>query len=388
MKKLVLIAIALILVVAGCQSPEMTAAKVYVQQNDYQAAIDQLKKAEQKEPMNAEVYFLEGKIYAEMDSFELMTRAFDRALELDITMAEDIEAWRLEKRAEVFRKGQKSGESQKWDRAIQYTKTAVMIDPEFFEGWYNLGFFYQKKGDFEKAMEAYEQAYEINPLDLVLAKQMAIARYRDEDTDAAIRILQKIVEEGEPDLEVYTLLAQLHMARTEFEAADSLLDVAQAMAPDNAGLLFDRGTIKYAREDYESAIEYFQNSLELEPENRDALYNLSLSYFSSEDYEKAVEAAEKLVKNNPQDQQGWEQYALSLLRDGKTDKGKAATLVAESIGLLESGETVSAIANLKQVTDKYPDWCAAWAVLKVSCEEAGNAECAAEAQAGLDACGN
>ncbi|MCD6532312.1 hypothetical protein J7K99_07705, partial [bacterium] len=44
----------------GCQSPEMTSAKVYIQQKEYDQALIQLKKEIEKNPTNAEAYFLAG----------------------------------------------------------------------------------------------------------------------------------------------------------------------------------------------------------------------------------------------------------------------------------------------------------------------------------------
>ncbi len=382
-----IVMIAIALAFLACQSAELTSAKVYVQQNDYSKALEQLKIAEQKEPTNPEVFIMLGKLYAEMDSFAQMTRAFDRALELDSTEIKDIRAWRIDKRADVFRKGQKSGENQKWDEAIRHTETAVMIDPSYADGWSNLGFFYQKKGDKDKARDAYYKAFELDNTNVMLAKQAAVFKYNDGDLDGAIGILNSVIEAGKPDVETYTLLANFYVAKGEAAKADEVLDLAQALDPNNADLLFDRGVAKYSQKDYEGAIVYFGKILEINPTNRDALYNLSLSQFSAGKYADAIVTSEKLVKNNPQDKEGWDQYSLCLLRGEQVQKGKDANLVVESIGAMEAGDLDTAIKNLKGVTSKNKDWCAAWAVLKIACDQKGDAEGSAAAQKGLDGCG-
>ncbi|MCK5833134.1 tetratricopeptide repeat protein [bacterium] len=371
----------------ACQSAELTSARIYVQQNDYENALKQLKVAEQKEPTNPEVFIMLGKLYAEMDSFALMTKSFDRALELDSTGVKDIDAWRIDKRAKVFRKGQKAGERKKWEQAIEYSETAVLIDPSYVDGWYNLGYFYQKAGAEEKSKEAYFKAYQLEPDNLMLAKQAAVFKYNEGNTDEAIDILNKVLENGEPDIESYTLLGNLYVSKGEAAKAEKVLDKAEALDPNNANLLFDRGVAKYNQKDFDGAIIYFGKILEIDTNNRDALYNLSLSQFSAGNYKSAIVSAEKLVKNNPQDREGWEQFSMSLLRGEQVQKGKTANLVVESLDAMTEGDFDTAIKNLQSVTKKNKDWCAAWAVLKVACDEKGDSEGSTAAQAGLDSCG-
>ncbi|MCD6501303.1 tetratricopeptide repeat protein [bacterium] len=375
------------IIFAACQSAEITSAKVYIQQENRPAAIEQLKVAEKNEPTNPEVFLLEGKIYAEMDSFAQMTNAFDRALELDSTLIKDIQSWRAKKRAKVFNKGLRFGKKKEWDKAIKYTKIAVMIDPTFADGWFNLGFLYQKAGEKEKAEQAYLTAYALEPTNTNLAKQAAIYYFNDDQTDTAIAILTKIADEGKPDVETYTLLASMFVSKGQSKKADEMFAKAEALDPENLDLLFDRGVAKFNQEDFAAASSYFQKILDIDPTNRDALYNLSLSQFNDERFDEAIASAEKLVKHNPQDKKGWAQYGLSLLRGGQIEKGKAATLVTDAIEKMESGQYDDAIGDLKTVTSKHKKWCAPWAVMKVIYSEKGDTLGSAEAQAGLDNCG-
>ncbi|RKZ34100.1 hypothetical protein DRQ33_02905, partial [bacterium] len=77
--------ISLCVIFIGCQSPEMTSAKVYIQQKDYSSALVQLKKEMANNPTNAEAYFYAGQIYGELDSLDQMVKMFDKAEQLDST---------------------------------------------------------------------------------------------------------------------------------------------------------------------------------------------------------------------------------------------------------------------------------------------------------------
>ncbi|RKZ30268.1 hypothetical protein DRQ36_06140 [bacterium] len=377
----------LILLFQGCQSPELTAAKVYIQQENYPAALEQLKVAEKKEPTNPHVFLTMGKLYAEMDSLDEMERAFSRAEELDSAVTSDITKWREKKRAEYFNKGRKFGESKKWEKAIENTEIAVRIDPEYADGWKNLAYFYEQVGDEEKTKEAYRKAYELEPLDQIFAKQVALNEFRDGDKDEAISILKELIDEGEPDVECYSMLAKMYASENEGAKADSILDIAETVFPDNVSLLFDHGALLFRSfENYEEAASYFERVLKLEPADRDALYNLSVTLFHLERFDESVALAERLVKENFDFYNGWLQYALSLKLSGQVEKGKAAEMVMEAIGLIEEGKFAEAIPNLEKVTSQFKEWCGPWALLKVCYEAAGDNDGLEKAQHGLDSC--
>jgi len=388
LSRVIIIAIVIGIAFIACQSAEMTSAKVYIQQENYPAALEQLKIAAGKEPTNPLVFLTMGKLFAEMDSMDQMSEAFNTALELDSTMTEDIHAWRMEKRAKYFNKGRKFGESEKWEEAIQNTETAVLIDPEFSDGWKNLAFFYEKTDQSEKALEAYRKAYELNPLDLLFAKKIAVTEFNNENKTEAERILKKLIDEGEPDVETYLLLQRVYLSQDKKEEAMEVLQVAEKEFPDDTDLLFDYGTLLFdAMGDFEGAAAYFQKIVDIDPANTDALYNLSVALYKADKFEESAACGEVLVANDPQNTLGWVQYTISLKLMGDKEKGAAAEKVAAGLDKMDKKEFDAAIKFLEPVTKQYPGWCAPWAALKVAFEEKGDADGVSKAQEGLDSCG-
>ena len=329
---LVLAAIAFL----ACQSAEMTSAKVYIQQKNYPAALEQLRTAAEKEPTNPAVFLTMGKLYAEMDSLDEMNRAFDTVLELDSVAAKDIRAWRLDKRAEYFNKGLKYGEDEKWEKAISNTETAVKIDPEYADGWKNLAYLYEQSGDKEKTAGSYLKAYELEPLNLLFAKQVAVNSFNEGEKERAIEILTKIKEEGEPDVEVYLLLQRILLSDGREDEALTILVEAEEKFPDNTDILFDHGALLFsAFDNYEEAAVYFERVIELDPNNTDALYNLTVTLYKADKFQESADKGEILVKNDPQNLLGWVQFAISLKRAGDTKKGSAAESVAKALQNME-----------------------------------------------------
>lgn len=385
-KFMLLFSLAVVLLLS-CQSAELTSAKVYVQQNNYPSALEQLKIAMQKEPANAEVFYMAGKIYAEMDSFDQMNESFNRALELDSTLRKDIRAWRIEKRSETFEKGIRAGNSKNWDKAIELTKTSLRIDPEFFDGWANLGYYYQQKNDYENAIFAYNRAYGLDSLNTSIAKQVAVDYFNSGRVPEAIAVLEKIVEKGKPDAMVYVYLSQMYTANNDPEKSDIMLNKAIELDPNNPELIFEAGLAKFFQKKYDDAIFYFKRVLELKPGDRDALYNLSISQFNAEKYDDAVASAELLVKNNPQDAPCWEQFGYCLMRAGQAEKGKSAISVSEAIAKAKENKHDEVISTLEPIIKKYPEWCGPWMLLKVSYVAKNDKAGSEKAQKGIDSCG-
>lgn len=387
-KYIILLAIAVGMAFMACQSAEMTAAKVYIQQKDYSNALEQLRVASEKEPTNPEVFLVKGKLYAEMDSIEQMNEAFDTALELDSTKIRDIQDWRFDKRVEHFNRGIRFGDNKQWDKAREATLTAVNIDPTFTDGWVNLAYFYEKLGEEEKSNEAYRKAYELEPLNMDYAKNVAVREFNAGNTEEAEKILGKIIEEGEPDVVVYSLQGRVLMQQGKLDAAKELYDKALEDNPEDADLLFDYGALLFStKENYDEAADYFKRVIEIDPDNTDALYNLTLALYQAENYEQAASWGEKLVANDPQNNLGWIQFAISLKRSGDAQKGNAAEKVVLALDAMESNDYDGAVGHLNTVTSQYPKWCAPWALLKIAYNEMGDDAGIEKAQAGLDACG-
>ncbi len=74
--------------------------------------------------------------------------------------------------------------------AINLLEQASRLDPESFEVWFSLGSAYQRAGNFEKAVAAYQRAELIQPDDLVLQAELGRAYMQRGDTTRGIRHLR------------------------------------------------------------------------------------------------------------------------------------------------------------------------------------------------------
>ena len=77
---LVLISMAIGLSAFACASTELTSAKLYVQQKNYDKAIEALEKEVAKNPKSDEGYYLLGYVNGEEGNLDAMVENFDKSL--------------------------------------------------------------------------------------------------------------------------------------------------------------------------------------------------------------------------------------------------------------------------------------------------------------------
>lgn len=327
----------------GCQSPEMTSAKVYIQQKEFPAALEQLKKEMKKNPTNAEAYFLAGQLYGEMDSLEQMVAVFAKAVELDSAKySSDIKEWRASKSSKAFNKGIKLYKNKKdIEGALRWTVLATEIDPSNINAWKNLAFLYQEKAKNMRDSDVADSAKYYDDLRFQTYRKLSDIAPDDDEVlwilaglftergmaDSAIAILKpRLSDTREP--KIFFAAADAYDAQNDTKNALLMLTKAESIDPENAGLLFDIGVRYYNMKNFEKAAQYFDKVIAKKPDNIDALYNKALALFYAEKYEEAEKATVELVQKDSKNPDAWDQLALIW---ASMKKGTNAT-TAEKIG--------------------------------------------------------
>ncbi len=96
-KILIVITFLIGMVLSGyqCSSTELTSARLYIEQKNFDKALEMLQKDIEKNPKSDEGYFLMGHVYGELDDIEKMVASFDKSLAISNKFATDIENHKL-----------------------------------------------------------------------------------------------------------------------------------------------------------------------------------------------------------------------------------------------------------------------------------------------------
>ncbi len=168
-------------------------------------------------------YFYSGKDAQEPDKkIEYYTKALENQKPSESTRT----------LSEVYHnRGLVYGDKGEYDRAIEDYNKAIELDPKYWESYMNLGFIYLKKGEYARALENYNKTVEINP--------------------------------------------------------DSLS-------------YNNRGFVYFDTKEYESALKDFEKAATLNPKNMDTLLGLAVTCLEMNNIKKAKEYLNKAIKLNPE----------------------------------------------------------------------------------------
>jgi len=284
-----LVALAAFVLLAGCGGdPAFTSGKVYLQQKDYENAIEQLLIAIKNSPDAWEPHMWLGRTYAETDRLEEASEHLHMALDLApdekaTSECENAIAYYMQ----LFRnEGNSKMEAAQYEMALAEYEKALTIDPDNSTVHVNIGAAHQNLGDYDSAIASYEAALEHDPgnqdiieymLDAYSFKAAQLAAPGVEDYDGAIDYYERI----------------------------------ERVAPDFPDLLFNLGNMHYLSDHWRKAIDYFEQHLEGEPEDVDALSRVYYSYWklaeelwdvdqvlATEYYENVIEAVNKLIETD------------------------------------------------------------------------------------------
>ena len=143
---------------------------------------------------------------------------------------------------------------RKYEKAIECYSRALEINPNYAKVWYNKGNALSKLGRHEEAIECYDRVLEIN--------QNFAAWYN----------------KG-------VVLGELGRYEEEIECYDKALEIN----PNFAGALNNKGVALSKLRRYEEAIEYYNKALEINPNYAEAWYNKGNVLDELRKYEEAVE---------------------------------------------------------------------------------------------------
>jgi Flp pilus assembly protein TadD len=160
------------------------------------------------------------------------------------------------------------------DDAIKKLEALGYIGGESPDAHNNLGQRYQKNGEFDKAIEEFLKAIELNPNMTSAMNNLAICYSRLGRYPEAEATYLRAIELNPQSAYAMNNLAVMYMEAGRFDSARTYGEMAIATEPNYANAYLTLGAIQANSGDLEGAEKYFMKVLQIEPENRSAKENL------------------------------------------------------------------------------------------------------------------
>ena len=377
----VLLLLGLIFAGFQCSSTELTSAKLYIKQKNWDKALEVLQEEVQKNPKSDEGYYLMGSVYSELDKTDDMIKAFDQSLAISNKFADKIHEFKAYQWANnynrgvsLFQRGNKTTDNDSskmfYDMAIDAYKMAIKLEPDTAETYRNLAFVYLTVGKTEEAVEPLQKLIDLDQAEegyqylgevyyTLGANKMVDFRNdgNKEDSVKAIEYYNKgisVLEEGLKKFPENTeMLGYKTQAYIGANRIDEALNSAKAQVekqPDNAVYHYNYGVLLLNVENYEQAEQQLLKAVDIDPNYENAIYNLGVTYVKwgtalnkeaeakgqiSEDYkqkyQKALPYLERVVEKDPKNAQIWELLGKVYSVLGMTDDANNAFNKADEL---------------------------------------------------------
>jgi tetratricopeptide (TPR) repeat protein len=364
-----------------CASTELTSAKLYIQQKNWDKAIETLNTEVTKNPKSDEGYFLLGTVYSEQDNIDKMVESFDQSLAISNKFEKNIEEYKafqwannFNRGVSLFQRGNKSTDEDSskmfFDMAVDAYNNAIMLEPDSGETYRNLAFVYLTTGKTEESVEPLKKLVEIEQAEegyqylgevyYTLGANIMNdfkSNSNAQDSVKAMDYFDKSIVTIEEGLKKYPENSDMQVARTSaYIGAGRIAEAITASKilvdnePNNKIYRYNYGVLLLNAERYPEAETQLLEALKIDPEYENAIYNIGVTYVKwgtamnkeaeqkgtiSEDYKKKYEAAlpymEKVVEKDATNVAIWELLGKVYSVLGMTDDANNAFKKADEL---------------------------------------------------------
>lgn len=370
----VFIVLGMLLMGYQCSSTEITSAKLYIQQKNYDKALEVLQKEIQKNPKSDQGYYLMGVVYAEKGDYPKMVESFNQSLAISKTYEKDIRDYKKSAWVTVFNRGvaffQRAAKTQDedsmmvyFDRAIADFKASAEIEPDSADSYRNLAFAYMSKGDNESAiaplqkiiaLEKSEDGYKyLGEIYYVIGSNLRNQGKEDEAKSYFNKSIE-ILSEGRKlypnNADMLLFLSNAYIGADRIQEAMTQFEAGVKAEPNNKYYRYNYGVLLLGAEKYADAEEQFKKAIEIDPNYNNAIYNLGVTYLRwglaiqkqaeaenridesyKEKYRQALPYLEKAVEMPDADANTWELLGRVYSVLGMTDDANKAFDKADSL---------------------------------------------------------
>ena len=161
------------------------------------------------------------------------------------------------------------------EAAIQSYKQALKIKPDYAQAYNNMGNALKDKGDLKAAIESYKQALKIKPDYAQAYSNMGIALKGKGDLNAAISSYKQALKIKPDYAEAYNNMGSALNDKGDLEAAIESYKQALKIKPDYAEAYNNMGIALKDKGDLEAAIESYKQALKIKPDYAEVYRSLS-----------------------------------------------------------------------------------------------------------------
>jgi len=252
-----------------------------------------------------EILIAESFIHENAKDYNAMYDALARAVMLDTKNEEAME--RMWISAEL---------SRRYEDSVILHKEIIEKDPYNYQAWYNLGHGYNCIWEYDKAIEALEYSFIINPEFESAYLDCADTCLQVKDYEKALEIYIEANERFGPNNELMVSIAECYFFMKKTGIAKQWLIKAIKMDGYNDEAYYLLGECYAKDQVWYNAINAYHKAIELEGRREEYYLGLAKAYLAVEDYNKATLNFQMATQTGPEETLYWKEYICFLVKMG------------------------------------------------------------------------
>lgn len=252
--------------------------------------------------------------------------------------------------------------------AVNAFQQAVELDLESVEGYNNLGIAYRKTGHNKESLKAFQKAHELQPERADISYNLANCHKQLHNHESAERLYREALKIDPSFLMAYNNLGTLYQQNGETSKAVDLYERGLAYDPNHPTLHYNMGRAQENLGNFEQAIKEYRRSLKSKPGWSSALNNLGVVLQKVDRHQEAEQTFTDLLKIEPKNYQAYNNIGVLLAAQEKYEEAEEFFKKSLSINAnyqsavvnlgkmyVESGEEGKAQEKLQSILNGDPD---------------------------------
>lgn len=191
------------------------------------------------------------------------------------------------------------GMEGKAEEAIRIIEKIISEDPNISDAYFTLGNIYFRIGQFDRAINNFQQSLVLKPDDVFAAINMANCYLRLGKPEEAEKFLLDFINKGFPDSQIYFLLGNMKFFEQRYDEAIKYYQECLNLNPDSASAYNALGAVYFQLGEIDKAEQNLVQALKFNPELTNVNYNLAQVYEAKGMVDKAIVAYQEELKHSP-----------------------------------------------------------------------------------------
>lgn len=300
-----LLAFVVMFVMTGCAGdPYLEGARLDFRNQDYDRALENIERALEENPDNADALelkgrILQGKVAQTTDLSERerlideMVSSYNRATQAAPQMAPLIEQRLVGAWIDEFQEGidafNRADDVDSYVRAADRFRLATRIQPDSAGAYVNQAFALINAERPLDAVRPMERAIELGEDNQEMYIRLASIYQMQDQPDEAVRILRDARDRHPTDQDIQAQLMNAFIAADQLDTAMGEYEALVVREPDNKFYRYNYGSLLLEAGRYNSAIEQLREAVRIDPAYAAAHFNLGAAYIN-----QAVDLTERI----------------------------------------------------------------------------------------------